>query len=317
MTQAAIDRIEHLDCRKDETWQGGLLRLPIWVEGDDGRPFRPWVAAWTSLRTGLAVVSEPAARHEVGVERLLALLVDFAGDPARAGYLPGTLVVRGEELAQAVREELADASVEVVADGSATLPEALAACLEPLCEEEALEGALEQPGVEPEVLHAFAAAARAFYLAAPWSRLTDQDLLEIRQPPRGSLPGHLVVLGAAGIDRGVFFFTSAEAHRHLGQGGLGALMEARESCWLISFSPMHKLPISDADLFEDLALPVAAADAYPVAMAFERGVDLRRLDGQELRWATDLLTVLAEGRWSPDGRNLDGRVEGRTYKLSM
>ncbi|MDQ7007690.1 MAG: hypothetical protein Q9Q40_10685 [Acidobacteriota bacterium] len=317
MPQAITQRLESLACRKNETWQGGLLRLPIWVEDDSGRPFRPWIAAWVSLRTGLTAVSEPAARHELGPARLLALLEEFAGDTARAGYLPGTLVVRGSELAEAVRRGVPAGRIRVLVDESAALSAPLAACLEPFREEERLDGALEQPGMDPGVLRAFADAACRFYRAAPWQRLTDQDLLRVGRPTAGGLPAHLVVLGAAGIDRGAFFFTSAEAHRHLGQGGLGALMEAGESCWLITFSPIHELPISDADLFEDLDLPVAAAAAYPVALAFEGGVHLRRLEGRELAWVADLLTVLAEGSWSPDGRTLRGRVGDRDYRLSM
>ena len=57
-----IQRFRRLARRSDEVWQGGRLRLPMWVEdGPDGKPARPWGAVWVSLRTGLVnVEAEPA-----------------------------------------------------------------------------------------------------------------------------------------------------------------------------------------------------------------------------------------------------------------
>ena len=48
-----VGRFMRLPRRSDERWQGGLVRLPSWVDEPDG-PFRPWAAVWVSRRTGLA-----------------------------------------------------------------------------------------------------------------------------------------------------------------------------------------------------------------------------------------------------------------------
>ena len=47
-----VARFMRLPRRSDERWQGGLVRLPMWVD-EPGGSFRPWGAVWVSRRTGL------------------------------------------------------------------------------------------------------------------------------------------------------------------------------------------------------------------------------------------------------------------------
>jgi hypothetical protein len=49
-----LTRFARLPRKPAEVWQGGIVRMPAWVEkGPDGKPYRPWGAFWVSLRTGL------------------------------------------------------------------------------------------------------------------------------------------------------------------------------------------------------------------------------------------------------------------------
>jgi hypothetical protein len=40
------DRLLALPQRPVETWQGGLLRMPVWITGEDWEPYRPYCPIW-------------------------------------------------------------------------------------------------------------------------------------------------------------------------------------------------------------------------------------------------------------------------------
>src|SRR5439155_1059865 len=52
-----LARFTRLPRRSADTWQGGVLRMPMWVDGPDGTPYRPWGGVWVSLETGLATAA--------------------------------------------------------------------------------------------------------------------------------------------------------------------------------------------------------------------------------------------------------------------
>ena len=48
-----LARFTRLPRRSGDTWQGGVVRMPMWVDGPDGTPYRPWGGVWVSLETGV------------------------------------------------------------------------------------------------------------------------------------------------------------------------------------------------------------------------------------------------------------------------
>jgi len=53
ISPTVVARFAGLPKMAGEVWQGGLIRLPVWVEDPPGaKPYRPWAAFWASLRTG-------------------------------------------------------------------------------------------------------------------------------------------------------------------------------------------------------------------------------------------------------------------------
>ena len=74
MTPQRLRRFLELPRMAAEVWQGGLVRLPVWINhGPDGKPYRPWGAVWVSRRTGQInqqVESAPGAHdHALALER--------------------------------------------------------------------------------------------------------------------------------------------------------------------------------------------------------------------------------------------------------
>lgn len=304
-----------LDCRADEMWQGGVFRMPMWVEGPGGKPFRPWVLGWTSLSTGLVSISRPMPREELRPELAIESLRAFACGGGTAGYLPGTLVINDPSLTRVFAGLLESSPIQVLESGD-EIPGPIAGWLAQHAAEDPLPGVLASGDVTPGDLRVFAEAAREFFDAQPWRVLTDMDLFEIVEPRSAGEPAFVLVMGAAGIDHGLFFFSSRESLDLLREGGLPALLAGRESHWLLSFSPLHELPLSDADLFEDLALPVAAEGAHPVLLAFDDGHQIRRPTARELRHSATVMQLFA--RASDDqlaDRKISCLVGGARYLL--
>ena len=76
----ALGRYKQLPQRTGEVWQGGLVRLPVWIDhptDPDGEPFRPTGALWVSLRTGLIHMDLPKEGVTASPEFALAALLEF------------------------------------------------------------------------------------------------------------------------------------------------------------------------------------------------------------------------------------------------
>ena len=53
-----VARFMRLARRSADVWQGGLMRMPTWVDEAGGPPRRPWGAVWVSRDTGMVNVVE-------------------------------------------------------------------------------------------------------------------------------------------------------------------------------------------------------------------------------------------------------------------
>lgn len=75
----AFGRFKQLPQRMGEIWQGGLVRLPAWVDhptDPEGEPLRPTGALWVSLRTGLIHLALPPEGSTVTPEFALSTLLE-------------------------------------------------------------------------------------------------------------------------------------------------------------------------------------------------------------------------------------------------
>jgi len=171
-----------------EAWQGGLVRLPTWIEkGPDGRPYRPWAGFWVSLRTGLVQTKlEPEfGAHDPSLA--LEALVVFGLNKKLAGYRPARLEVADEEIGTYLVRSLGDGRLTFTV--TRDLPEVkrvLVQYAEHMGGAPLPPNALDVPGVTVQRMRAPAEASKAFHLAAPWRYLTDEDLIHVEAPQRGA-----------------------------------------------------------------------------------------------------------------------------------
>ena len=305
----SIKRLKTLPRRPDETWQGGLIRMPAWVTDEGPEPYRPYSPMWVAVRAdkihGGRLLKPDEQNFTAAVEALLA----FACDNSLGGYRPGRIEVEDAALAEHLSGVLAETKIEVRV---VERLEAVERVLEEMRtfqhdDQGRFPGPLDGKNVSVQQMRRFAEAAAAFYRAAPWQYLTDVDLIQIEQPKPPQGMECAVVLGAGRSVYGLGFYRDMADYvrfRQAASEGMQGTLDP-SGLWQLSFNPITEIPPQDADLWEDHDLPVAGRDAYPLLMRFGRRGQITRPSKTELRFLDALLlafgdTVESEidsGRW--------------------
>jgi tetratricopeptide (TPR) repeat protein len=310
-----LSRFGRLPRNPAEVWQGGAVRIPAWVEkGPGGKPYRPWGAFWVSLRTGI-VHEKSGPDGEVPAPALmLEALLEFGLKRELAGCRPSRIEVADEALATYLRGALTDAGVAVsVTKDLAAVKDVLAHLAEHMSGKPLPPNAMDGSGVTVERVRAFAIAARDFFQAAPWRHLTGEDLVHVESPVAAGLR-HLTVLGGAEQTFGLGFYEKLEDFESLFNARDPEDYFERRGKWAVLYGPIMDLSFDDADLWAERGLPVADDQAYPVAVWFGPGGEIRRPDAGTLADMEGLLLALAatgeeqidRGRWSREVRTSDG-----------
>ena len=291
----AVGRFKQLPQRSNEVWQGGLVRLPAWVDNPHdphAPPYRPTGALWVSLRTGLLHLAFPDEGSVGNPDLALKALIEFGlKESKRLAGRPSLIQVRDARLKDALSATMLALNTSVM------LVEELPAVAEAMRNLEGAAGGghrhpgmLEGTGVTVDQLRAFADAAATFFRAAPWRHLTNEDLIVVNAPqvPKGMR--HICVLGNAGQQFGLAFFESRQAFERI-YTRPGAFPVRR--AFGVTYGPIDDLPFADVDAWEDLGLPVVNPHGYPLAAELDSDGTMRRLNASELAAAEALLRALA------------------------
>jgi tetratricopeptide (TPR) repeat protein len=306
MAQASslmLARFNRLPRRSADIWQGGIVRMPMWVDGPDGTPYRPWGGVWVSLETGLVNAKLAESRGNDGTLALDALL-ELGFKFARTR--PAVIQVADQSLGEQIARALGDTELTVTVDPRLDAVKAMVERMGAETNGKTHPAALDSESVTVERMRAFATAARDFYAAAPWRHLSDEDLIHVEAPSVGQAFRHVTVLGRAGQTFGLGFFTSAKDLDKLhASPDPEALLEGGGH-WSVLFGESWETPFSDLDLWEEQGFPLAASGAYPVAVRFGASGQMRRPDARELGDIETILLALSrtteaeidQGRWS-------------------
>ena len=320
MSDPRMMRWLKLSQRRDETWQGGLVRLPTWFEPEGEKPYRPLAALWAAVKAGRIHLSSPMTDAEAGPETVLDTLLEFACDPSFEGYRPGRIEVTDAGLADFLREELAETEVEFSVVEHLDLHKVVLEGLNLHLNEDVpkISGPLEGTGVTIDRMRAFAEAAAAFYRAAPWRHLTDIDLIHIEAPEGPVELRSAVVLGMGDLMAGMAFYPTAKDYYEFRRMATqsGDPPGRMTSIWQVTFQPITAIPFADADLWMEHSLETADEQAYPVLLRFGPDMRLGRAGCAELTQVEAWLRALAatseaeidSGRWHKDVTTYDGPV---------
>ena len=320
MLNFQIEQLKRIPQRPHEVWQGGLFRMYSWIRGEGSKPFRPWVALWVAVDDEKLGPPNLFGPEEYDFGRAVDSLLQFASDPDFGGYRPGRIEVCDPDLAEHLRQFLCETGIKVECkDSLPLLDRILAAMAEDAVGHPLPPGALSGKGVTPEQMIRFAEAAKAFYEAAPWNHLTDEDLIHIEAPKPPSGMPYATVLGAGGSTYGLGFFGIAQecwAMRQIDNppewyAGL------KRGVWSFTFVSIVDLPFADVDLWEEHHLTVADDDAYPCLVCHDPRRGVTRPDTSRLAFLEGLLEALARsteeqldtGRWSIAVETAAGPIE--------
>ena len=300
-----LSRFRQLPPLARETWEGGLVRLPTWVEhGPDKSVFRPWGVVWASLSTGRVTMKIEPGPEMHGPELVLESLVEFAQQEKKVlGGRASRLLVADAAVRDYLQQAIADFGVSIEHVPSLDAVEDVLRHYRQHLAPDEPPSALEGRGVTVDVLHSFADAAAAFYRAAPWRHLSDEDIIHIDAPKPSRGYAFAVVLGNAGHTFGLGFHATRAAHEAMRTMPVeGGVIDARS----VIFDSGDGIPLADHDAWEDHDLPLAGPRAYPFAAHYvARGV-IERLPRQELVFLEGLMRALAatteeemdSGAWS-------------------
>ena len=324
MSAASLDvaRYKRLAVRSADTWQGGLFRLPMWIqECEDDPPYRPIGAFWRSARTGLIwILIEPQPRT-ANAELAVRALLEFGKKHERELLgRPARIEVPNARFAEELRQVLDDRDTAIAVVEH--LPEVNEALRE-LGEHQTgplPRGLLETPGVTVEHVRRFAEAACEFYTSEPWEALQPEDLVAVDVPGLDPEMRYLVVTGTSRETRGIMFYRSRNQFERFRRNPPTAGRKPR--MWIVAFDPIDYLPFADVDAWQDLALPVAAVDAYPRPGLVLPTDSLVRPDSRRLAHLEAILRALTlttddqfdAGEWT---RQIDTAEGAVTVGLSL
>lgn len=307
-----LGRFKQLPQRSAEVWQGGVVRLPMWIAhptDPDGPPSRPSGVLWVSLRTGLIHLVLPEEGEAPSHDLALSALIEFGLKWAkRLEGRPARVEVRDPALRDALAGPLAQLATAV------TVVEEMPALREVLGNLEAeatggvrIPGLLDSEGVTLDHAHAFAEAAAAFFGARPWRHLANEDLIVIDGPSAPKTMRHACVLGQGGQEFGIAFFDSRRAFEQLLESAETGRRPTRAHG--ATFGAIDELPFGDVDAWLDHDLPVAGPRAYPLL------ADLRAMGSAGPTCGSWRTPRRSCARWPPPPRTSSTPGVGRSACL--
>ena len=316
-----LERFKRLPARED-VWQLAIVRTPQWVVEKEQPPFRPRVSFCHSAAADRLGMSELLDDEAPDGQAALSAVIGLA-KTRDVQYRPTRVEVRDPGLGEALRPVLEEAGIELaLTERLEAIDEVLAEMTRRLAGPAGSASFFSGPGVNVERVRAFAEAAAAFYRAAPWNLLTDEDLLCVDSPVPDEGLHRLTVLGGAGIERGLGFYRTEQDFRRLLAEETAVQFLAGTRLWLFSFDRIFELPIPDSELWETHDLPLAHAEAYPSLMCHVPSGREEPADAARLTFVEGLLRALAAttedeldgGRWSKTVATFDGE---RVIELSI
>jgi len=322
MNRPEIEQMKALPRRPGEVWQGGLLRMPTWITEEGPKPYRPYIPLWVAVRADKVHGGDLLHPEERDPAAAVAALLDFAFDSDDGGYRPDRVEVADTELAEHL-SFLGEAGIEVRVVERLDAVERVLDAMIGFAESGGppLPGPLDAAGVTVGRMRRFAQAAAAFYRAAPWQYLTDEDLLVVERPKAPAAMKFAVVLGAGRSAYGLGFYRSREDYALFRRGEIEPGRRV-PGFWQVSFDPIADVSIEDADLWQDHDLPLASDQAFPVAMWCGGRGELKRPTASELAFLEGMLWALAgtseteidSGRWQKEVQTHDGPA---TFALAI
>lgn len=282
-TAAILAACAGLPREPGDIWESLVRRAPAWVAGE-GQPYLPWLAIVVSA-TGESLLGAEMTRERpdfAAVVRLVGRAME------KTGVRPERVDVMAADLADAMGEALAAIDVPVCRAAALGVVDRLVAALaESMTPAEAVAPLSAVPGITAEIGRAFYAAAAAFHRGRPWRRVPGDAAITVTLPGGDGAEGrrvHAVVMGQSGIVQGLAVYEDDAALEAARTGD--SEQAARTTGLSVMFGEAFEIPAVDYDWIERNGFEVAGAEAWPMPVRLNPGMNLR----PPLVWELGVLT---------------------------
>ena len=299
-----------------ETWQIAVAKLRAWTLSPDGRPFRPHAVFVFDMNDGVVINTEllELSRMPGGVA---GALLKGMRKPLPGGGSPRrpAVIVVSPDLVEPIASALAQHRLEMTIQEGLPPQEftQIIRGLEAHLRDDEAEhpGLLTVKGVTPELVGGLYAAAAEFYRAAPWVQLTNSHVLAVRHPAEPK-PRFVSVMGNGGVQYGLATFVNWSDVEQM----FGSVDHPREAIpeaggHTLFFDTADIVPFDDLDAMEQYGWEVAAEDAYPIPIIYERD-SARRPELIDVLWYEGALRAIPKfvrDQLKPDARGDFGPAE--------
>jgi tetratricopeptide (TPR) repeat protein len=292
-----------------ETWLVAVAQLRTWVTPPGEKPQRPYALFVLCMEDG-AILRSDLTPVAPAAEQVRDVFFKAMAKPARGAgpaRRPARVIVPPAR-AETLLRSLADARIEMdVAEREP--PDQFWDIVRHL--ESAMRGnqpehpgLLSTKGVTPELAGSLFSAAADFYHAAPWVQLSDSQAIAVRHPAEPRYR-YAVIMGNAGVEYGLAMYLRwddvVRAHMVAGDPR-DTLPDVVHS---ITYDTITRLTFADLEAMEQRGWEVAAENAYPLVITYDKKTGLRPADLIDVLWYEAALRAIpgfVRDWLRPDGR---------------
>jgi hypothetical protein len=151
---------------------------------------------------------------------------------------------------------------------------------------------LDAPKVTVELLKGVFEAAAEFYRAAPWIRLSNEQVIAVRHPNEHNYH-YALVMGQGGVEYGLVRYADWSEVQSQSMYDDDPLLGWQERTWnSLTYDTADHLPFADLDAIEEHKFEIASEEAYPVGIVIEGQRQVRRPTREEWEWYEAALRVI-------------------------
>lgn len=288
----------------DETWQGTVRMMRVWITPPDQPPYRPYIILFMD-QTNDKFIGADNVEHRPAPEEVLDTLIRVMMRPAPGAGRPRRpmrLLMDDAELVPALASRLSELGIQCQFYAVPLADHFLHDLEVYLTGREPLPGLLRIPGVTPRMVEGLYKAAAFFYQEAPWRWISDSAPIEIRYPPQEK-SRYVTVMGHGGITYGLAVYESPESVRLICTGASLEQLRGRISGVSLMFGPKTEVSFDDLEDIARYGWPVAGESAYPAILRLTPEGKLTLPSRDDLPWLEGAL--LAVPRFVRDNMHAD------------
>jgi tetratricopeptide (TPR) repeat protein len=282
----------------EDTWLIGASRLRTWVKEGDSPPSRPYLILIASGNTGLVCGSNivPEAPSAAQVADVLFQAMQHPPRELGKACRPYRIAIADAALLEPLQTLLKDKGLETEVF-AAGFPDEFYEIIRQLeahlrGDKTEIPAMLDAPQVTVELLKGVFEAAAEFYRAAPWIRLSNEQVIAIRHPNEDSYH-YALVMGQGGVEYGLVRYAEWSEVQSQSTHDDDPLRGWQDRTWnSITYDTADHLPFADLDAIEEHNFEIASENAYPVGLVIEGKGRVRRPTREEWEWYEAALRVI-------------------------